>query len=53
MYKGPIDKAKGARIEGVRWEWVRQVGVGGVGGTGESRGRKMDTTVLEQQEKKF
>ena len=34
MYKGPMDKAKGGRIEG---------------GAGESGGEKMETTVLGQQ----
>ena len=40
----PWTKPKGRRVEGGRWE----VG-GGVGGAGESGGRKMETTVLEQQ----
>ena len=40
MYKGPIYKAKGGKV----WEWE-----GGVGRAGESGGRKMETTLLEQQ----
>ena len=39
MYKGHMDKAKGGRIEGGRLGW------GGHGGV------KMETTVLEQQQK--
>ena len=39
MYKGPMDKAKGGK-DG------REVGEDGVG---ERGGRKMETTVLEQQ----
>ena len=37
MCNGPVDKAKGGRIEG---------------GAGESGGREMETTILEQQLKK-
>ena len=39
MYKGPMDKAKGVRMEGGRWGWV----------AGESGDRKMETTVFEKQ----
>ena len=41
MYKGPVEKAKGGEDGG--WE------VGGVGGAGESGGKKMETIVFEQQ----
>ena len=42
MYKGQLDKAKG--------EGLRERGGGGWGG--ESGGRKMETTVLEQLKKR-
>ena len=40
MYKGHMDKAKGGKDQGCEV---------GKGGAGESGGRKMETTVLEQQ----
>ena len=45
MYKGPLAKPKGGRIEGGGWE----VGVGGAGGSG---GRIMEATVLKNKRKK-
>ena len=44
MYKGPLAKPKGGRIEGGGWE----VGVGGAGGSG---GRIMEATVLNNNKK--
>ena len=39
-YEGHMDKTKGGGIRGGRWGWL---------GWGRSGGRKMQTTVLEQQ----